>query len=370
MTSPLIRVGFVGLSKTGWAANALGPALLSTNDKYTLTAVSTTSAESSAESAAKYSEQVGHPVKSFYGDTAQVSNDPEVDLVVVSVKAGSHKNAVLPAIEAGKDVFLEWPAGKNLNETVEIAEKAKAKGIRSIVGLQGRHTPVVQKVKELINSGKIGKVLSTTLVALAPRELGVWAPRVNERSLYTADENGGATLLDIAVGHLMDAFTYVLGPFSSVSATAAIVYPIATVVDGAGNPTGQTLQVTAPEHVAFTGILQSGVFASVTYRGGYASTPGRKQLLWEIDGEEGSIKIESDSPSGAMIHIRDPNLYLNGELISIESKGGFVGNLKAAWEDFAKGSEGSYATLEDAVKNRRLLKAIKDSAKEGEKISL
>lgn len=146
MTSPLIRVGFVGLSTSGWAPVALAPTLLSTSDKYKLTAVSTTSAESSSASAAKYSEQVGHTVKPFYGDTAKVSSDPEVDFVVVSVKVKAHKDAVLPVIKSGKDVFVEWPAGGNLEETIEMADKAREKGVRTMVGLQGRHAPVVQKV--------------------------------------------------------------------------------------------------------------------------------------------------------------------------------------------------------------------------------
>jgi len=370
MTPPLIRVGFVGLSKTGWAANALAPGLLLTNDKYTLTAVSTTSAESSSESATKYSEQLGHIVKSFYGDTAQISNNPEVDLVAISVKSTAHRDAVLPAIEAGKDIFIEWPAGRNLEETVEIAEAVKRKGVRAMVGLQSRHTPVIHKVKELINSGKIGKVLSTTIISLSPRELGVWGPRLNDSNRYAADETAGVTLLDIAAGHQLDILTYILGGFSSVSATSATIYPTATIHDSAGNPTGETVQVTTSDHVSFTGLLESGAVASATWHSGYPSTPGRKQFLWVIDGEEGSIKLESDAPSGAFISIRDPDLYLNGELVQLESKGGLIENVKVGWEEFAKGGEGRYATIEDAVRNKQLLKAIDKSAKEGKRVTL
>lgn len=177
-------------------------------------------------------------------------------------------------------------------------------------------------------------------------------------------------MLDIAMGHQLDIVTHILGDFASVSATSAIVYPTATIVDGTGTPVKENVQVTAPDHVVFTGLFKSGAVASVTWRGGYTSTPGRKQFLWEIDGEEGSIRIEEDSVSGAFIHIRDSKLYLNGELVPVESKGGFVGNIKAAWEEFAKGKEGSYATLADAVRNRRLLAAIDQSAKEGKCISL
>jgi len=140
-----IKVGFVGLSAAGWASIALAPGLLQTQ-KYTITAVSTTSEASAAASAKKYSEELGHTVKPFHGDTSQIASDADVDLVVVSVKAPVHKTAVMPVIEAGKNFFLEWPAGVGLEESSAIAEAARKKGLRTIVGLQGRHCPSVKKV--------------------------------------------------------------------------------------------------------------------------------------------------------------------------------------------------------------------------------
>ena len=67
--------------------------------------------------------------------------------MAVTIRAPSHKAATLAAIEAGKDVFIEWPAGANLQETSELAAAAKAKGVKTIVGLQGRQSPVIKKVK-------------------------------------------------------------------------------------------------------------------------------------------------------------------------------------------------------------------------------
>jgi predicted dehydrogenase len=147
LMSPLpIHVGFVGLSKTGWASSALAPAMFMLKDKYTLVAVSTSSPESASASAEKYTKDLGYLVKSYHGDTSRVAGDPGVGLVAVAVRAVNHRAAVLPAIEAGKDIFIEWPAGANLKETTEIEEAARRKGIRTMVGLQSRHSPVITKV--------------------------------------------------------------------------------------------------------------------------------------------------------------------------------------------------------------------------------
>jgi hypothetical protein len=73
---------------------------------------------------------------------------------------------------------------------------------------------------------------------------------------------------------------------------------------------------------------------------------------------------------GAFFHWYDPKVYLNGELVEIESHGGMVENLNTAWAEFSKGENGKYATLGDALRNRRLVDAIETSAKEGRVVGL
>lgn len=148
-----IRLGVIGLSVSGgWSATLLGSILTSsspTASKYKLTALATRSAESASATAKKYSEQLGHPVKAYHGpDGARaLANDPEVDLVAVVVKVTDHKAAVLPALEAGKDVFVEWPLARNLEEVQEIVELARKKGVRSMVGTQVVQMGIIKRVR-------------------------------------------------------------------------------------------------------------------------------------------------------------------------------------------------------------------------------
>ena len=147
-----IKTGFVGLSSRGWASLALGPSLMK-SPQYTLVAVSTTSVESAKTSAEAQSKVVGHAVKPYHGSTQAIANDSDIEFVAVSVKAPLHKEALLPVIEAGKDFFIEWPAGKSIEETTEFARLAKDKGLKTVVGLQGRHSPFVKKVRRLFGRG-------------------------------------------------------------------------------------------------------------------------------------------------------------------------------------------------------------------------
>ena len=147
MSTKPIRVGFIGLSTSGWAVNMLGPSLTqpSMRHLYDLVAVCTRSEASASASAEKQAKEVGHPVKAYH-EISSIVADPDIDLIVVSITAKDHKAAVLAAINAGKDFFIEWPAGGRIETTLEIAQAAREKGVKSIVGLQGRHSRFANKV--------------------------------------------------------------------------------------------------------------------------------------------------------------------------------------------------------------------------------
>lgn len=136
------------------------------------------------------------------------------------------------------------------------------------------------------------------------------------------------------------------------------MYPTVTLTEEDGTPTGETVTASAPDHVALHGTLANGALLSVTFCGGYKSTPGRHYLLWVIDGDAGSIRIEGTAPGSAMVQIRPPKLYLDGEEIVLDEIDYLPRLLAAQFSEFAKGEEGKYATLDDAVKTRALLDAI------------
>lgn len=77
----------------------------------------------------------------------------------------THYETTAPSIRAGKHVFVEWPLAENLQRASELAEMAQHKGVKTMIGLQGQKMPITTTVKSLIEDGKIGKVISSTLFA-------------------------------------------------------------------------------------------------------------------------------------------------------------------------------------------------------------
>ena len=56
---------------------------------------------------------------------------------------------------------VEWPLGYTFQEAEELAQLAKEKGVRTIVGAQGALEPVSRTVKKLVDGGSIGRVIGS-----------------------------------------------------------------------------------------------------------------------------------------------------------------------------------------------------------------
>lgn len=130
-----------------------------------------------------------------------LANDKDVDLVVCSVRVDSHLPTISPSLKAGKDVLVEWPLGKNLAEAEALLKLKNEGGVKNaIVDLQGRQSPVVLKIKELVESGRIGNVLSTTWTGAA----GAGGGTITKAYQYITQREVGGNLMTIHVGHSID----------------------------------------------------------------------------------------------------------------------------------------------------------------------
>jgi len=117
--------------------------------------------------------------------------------VVVNTRVDLHAKVLLPSIRKGKDVFCEWPLDRNEAVAREILEAAREGGGKTVVGLQGRFNPVVNKVKCLIEEGRIGKVLSSTLVGMTGNSGADESVKVR----YMNERKVGGNILTIHFGH-------------------------------------------------------------------------------------------------------------------------------------------------------------------------
>jgi len=94
-------------------------------------------------------------------DTYQEAiNTPGVDWVMVFSPNAFHKEHILAGFAAGKNVFSEKPLATKIEDCQEIFEAHKKSDLIFATGFVLRYSKLYRKAKDLISSGKLGKILS------------------------------------------------------------------------------------------------------------------------------------------------------------------------------------------------------------------
>jgi len=362
-----IRVGVVGATVTqggsGWGANAHVPALRALPE-FELKAVCTAHRETAEASREAFGAELA------FHDINDMVAHPEIDLVAVCVRVPGHFALAKPALEAGKDTFCEWPLGANLAEAEELAAMARARGLRTLVGLQGRSDPVIAYARELVAEGYIGDVLAVHLTSIAPAIIERGPGRI-----WQAERAAGANTLTIQGGHAIDDLCYIAGEFATVSARLATKVP-----EWRLEGSGERVPVTSPDSIIVAGQLVNGAEAAVHIATVPRNASGTRL---EIFGSEGALAVR---PSGSLSI--GPNALFGARggarmeempvperftLIPEGAPAGSPRNVAQAYAALAEGARrgtGFAPSFDDAVVRHRLLDAIERSSAEGRAIAL
>jgi len=88
----------------------------------------------------------------------EILDRPEINVVMVSTPDFLHAEHAVAALEAGKTVFLEKPIATSIEDCDRILHAASRSSGRLYVGHNMRFFPVMRKMRELIQEGRIGRV--------------------------------------------------------------------------------------------------------------------------------------------------------------------------------------------------------------------
>lgn len=148
---------------------------------------------------------------------ATVQRD-DVDLVVVSTTNESLAQVALGAINAGKHVLIEKPAGRCVGEIEELIQAAAGHDVRVRVGFNHRYHPALRKAREIVDLGEIGELMFV-------RARYGHGGRVGYDNEWRANPSlsGGGELIDQGV-HVIDLSRWFLGEFCSVDGFATTYF--------------------------------------------------------------------------------------------------------------------------------------------------
>ena len=100
-----------------------------------------------------------YPAVRTTGDFRQLLADPTIDAVVVATPVASHFRLAMAAIEAGKHVLVEKPLAPGSAEAAALIEAARRQGLVLMVDHTFVYTGAVQKIKELVDGRRLGRLL-------------------------------------------------------------------------------------------------------------------------------------------------------------------------------------------------------------------
>lgn len=151
----MFKVGIIG---AGWIAEKMAAALALLDD-YCVYAI----ASRSIDKAKSFAERWG--VEKAYGSYEEMVADKDVDLVYIATPHSHHFPHAMMAVNAGKPVLVEKAFTANAAQAEELIAAARAKGLFITEAIWTRYMPLSHKIREIMESGMIGKprLLTATL---------------------------------------------------------------------------------------------------------------------------------------------------------------------------------------------------------------
>jgi predicted dehydrogenase len=165
-------------------------------------------------------------------------HDSAVDAVIVSTLNSSLASIARQAIEAGRHVLVEKPAGISVAEIDDLMALSAEKGVQVRVGYNHRFHPALLGARKLVDAGALGPLMFL-------RGRYGHGGRIGYDREWRADPelSGGGELIDQGV-HLIDLAAWFLGPFPGIEGHVATYYWDMPVDDNAflslRTATGQT----------------------------------------------------------------------------------------------------------------------------------
>jgi predicted dehydrogenase len=165
----------------------------------------------SAEAAA-HASVLGVP---FSTDIEHMLEDARPDGIVIALPNQAHFAAGMAAVRARVPMLLEKPVCETVEQALELAETAAKAGVPILVGHHRRHSPLITRAKEIVDSGRLGRItaVSALCLLLKPSEY------FEGRNSWRSQPGGGPVMINLI--HTIDDLRNLCGDISTVQAMSS-----------------------------------------------------------------------------------------------------------------------------------------------------
>ncbi|GGG03067.1 oxidoreductase [Paenibacillus abyssi] len=276
------------------------------------------------------------------------------DIEAVSVCAPNflHASITIESIQAGKHVLCEKPMATNLDEAKSMVDAATEKGVKLMIGHSQRFMPVHIKAKEILDEGKLGRVLSfqTTFGHSGPEN---WSVDGKSSWFFNQDEAFAGVLGDLGV-HKADLIRWLLNDeVSEITAMYGTLHKNTNVDD----------------HAVLAIKTQKGAIGTLTASWTYYPNENNSTIIYC---EKGTLKIGTDEQFGLIVEHQNKHreCYELDKIQSNETGGQTNSGIIDHFVEGILNGTGHSVTGDDGYKALEIVLAGINSANQKQTISL
>jgi predicted dehydrogenase len=280
----------------------------------------------------------------------------EIDFVDICTPTYLHEEMVIAAAKAGKPILCEKPMSLTVEACDRMINAVKKAGLAMMTGQVIRFWPEYRVIKEIVASGRFGRVEWVSARRLSPRPTWAW-----QGWLLDPARSGGA-VLDLHI-HDQDYIAWLIGPPKEVQAC------------GVPGPEGgiDSVLTLGWQHPSGTKSFAEGSLVLSP------KFPFNMALL--VACEKATIRFDSGADPSLLVYpfegeafaptLPAPKVSVSAEALgNIGSLGGYYNEIKYFLDCLNSGKGPDVVTPEDAREAVRLCLAIAKSVKTGTKAKL
>ena len=326
------------------------------------------------EKAQAFANQWGY--ESVETDWRKLLERKDIDAVDICTPNNLHKEIAIAAAQAGKAILCEKPLAMNTAEGEEMCRAVEKAKVPNIVWYNYRRIPAVTFAKQLIDSGKLGKIFHYRANFLQDWTISADLPQ-GGAGLWRLDvAAAGSGVTGDLLAHCIDTALWLNGGIANVTAMTETF-----IKERKHTLTGKVEKVGIDDACAFLcrfGNGSLGLFESTRYARGHKAL-----YTFEINGEKASIKwdlhdlhrlswfdhrTEGPLRAWSSIHVTDGEHPYMGKWwvpgLAIGYEHSFVHQVADFLEGYAKGQPVG-PTFRDALETQKVCDAVLASAKTG-----
>ena len=296
-------------------------------------------------------------------DYHDILNDDSVEAVSICTPNNVHSVIAIDCLKAGKDVLCEKPAARTFDEVLEMQKVQHETGKILNIGVVNRFNDNVNRIKDYISSGKLGKVFHVYISFRSHRCIPGLGGAFTTKAI-----SGGGVLIDWGV-HFLDLVMYCCGDPKPLTVTSEAFCELGKNMEEyvftdmwAGPPKYDGIYDVDD---SITGMIRTEG-PTITFNGAWAQNIGEDEMFVDFMGDKGGIRLKYGS---------DFKFYTtDGEALteyksSVKTTNHFENEINA-FVDCVKSGEKLASHIDTAIITAKIMQAIYDSAEQHCEIKL